>query len=351
VFLRELNSAEIEFLMTLGPKAKELYLGMECEIFPEKMLPVLKKLVLSLSGQLSHVLFCGRLVDTEHIATIVEALLSNPKLNGIAFSVQDGAVRLTQVSKITYLVKKSSKISSVDLLHSNIFFWGDWIDGWSPENIIHSFGFSSKERTDWKADGLCSLLSNCPNLRSLAISSLTCDQSQFTEVIEAVASLSKIEEFGFEVIEQCEPSFFAGDISQLLSRHKLKILNIPQFCGALRNDSLKVLRVCSSSDADPKFILADNPNLETLDISSVLGGQVSHFLAQLSVNQTLTTLKLGGIKHHDGDFVQLFSLLRNNTSLELSLTVQVESCQQLIAVSGYLESNLGGIEFLKLVAS
>jgi hypothetical protein len=85
--------------MTLAPKALELHLDMECETFPEELLPVLKKFALSLSTQLSRVSFSGKLVDTHHVVTIAEAILSNANLDEIAFCFCDETLRPIKLLK------------------------------------------------------------------------------------------------------------------------------------------------------------------------------------------------------------------------------------------------------------
>jgi hypothetical protein len=139
-----------------------------------------------------------------------------------------------------------------------------------------------------------------------------CDQNQVNEVVEAVTKLSRTEEFEFEVLGQREQSFFTWNVSPLLSAFKFKILKIPHFVGVLKDDSLKILELPLSfmfSACGSKFILADNPNLDTLILSDASSAQsstpydsriqVSQCLVQLSVNQRLTTLKLSRIKLHD----------------------------------------------------
>jgi hypothetical protein len=320
--------------------------------------------VRSFSNQLCFVRINGA-CSYNRIIVLTQSLLEN--LSPIRFGVSlDVKTNFPHRIEIANLIKRDPRISMVDDLFGTV---ESWTDGWSTQNVLQSINLRSWDKLNSNIIGR--LLSNCPCLSSVRLFGRVGEKSfKIEDILDSISMKSSLECLEIAIVDKRLDVFaLIGVPSEILSNFKcLKKLVIPQFFGDdLQSKSLQELK-CSTTlypsqdnSQDTTCILTSNPNLQSLEISqcfwisregSVHSGDklnISSLLKNLPFNQVLVSLSLPDKVHFHEDFELLFQLLRQNATLSyLKATISLDSVRQLKAVSEYLESNSGGLEFLDL---
>jgi hypothetical protein len=119
------------------------------------------------------------------------------------------------------LIKSDPRIDAIDMVAVEMLN-DQWIDGWSPQNIVHYLKFDFKKISSWNATHLDLLIASLPHLTALRIS---CNTDNVTDVFKVIGS-SSIQEFALCSDLEDPASFHKAFIH--LSTSKLKSLSIPR---------------------------------------------------------------------------------------------------------------------------
>jgi hypothetical protein len=335
------SPASLQFVKELAQKAQRLQLILEVDSrdkVSESTASSILELMGCLSCQFNFFEIHGIHWEPRFVVSIIQTVASNT--NPISYGVKLSDVQFGRddVQRAAKMLKQDPRVVHIDW--TGISKADDWIDKWTPNNTIQTLRLTTIYWNDGKL--ISHLMANCSYLSHL---SFACNQNN-TETILTAIKTSSIEELDCRGGHDDLSNF--NQLLHLICDSKLKYLSIP--FANVKNLDITSLEELICSVSSQSRILTTCLNLKIWEIRRGKSAHICEALETLPTNQTLQVLILPKQLLEDVHFVQLFELLRSNSSLHtLKASISRGSQQQWGAVCGYLDSNTGCIEFLDLI--